>query len=119
MSIDKIFVGIFSLVGIVLTFWFLLMKKEKEVKVLDSIDIIVNGGYSPEVVSIPYGKTTKLNFIRKDSNSCLEEIVLGDFKIKKHLPINKKVTIEITPKKKGEFGYSCGMNMYHGKIIVK
>ena len=60
-----------------------------------------------------------LTFLRKDSNSCLEEVVLGDFKVRKYLPLNQKITIELTPQKAGEFGYSCGMNMFHGKIIVK
>ena len=94
------------------------MRKEKEVKVWDSIDIIVNGGYYPEIISIPYGKTTKLNFTRKDPSSCLEEIVLGDFKIRKTLPLNQTITIPITPQKEGEYIYSCGMNMFHGKIKV-
>ncbi len=119
MTLDKIIVTVVGLVGIVFTYWFFLMKKEKEIEVLDSVDIIVEGGYSPNVIVIPKGKTTKINFIRKDPNSCLEEIVLGDFKIKKHLPLNQKVTIEITPQQSGEFGYACGMNMYHGKVIVK
>lgn len=119
MTIDKIFVLIFSGLGIILTYWFFLMKKEQEVEVLDSVDIIVEGGYKPEVISIAFNKTTKLNFIRKDTNSCLEEIVLGDFKIRKYLPLNQKITIEITPQKKGEFRFSCGMGMFHGKIIVK
>ena len=116
---DKIIVTIMGLIGMGFTYWFFLVKKDKEIAVLDSIEIIVEGGYSPNVISIPKGKTTKINFIRKDSNSCLEEVVLGDFHIKKHLPLNQKVTVEITPQKRGEFGYSCGMNMYHGKIIVK
>lgn len=30
MSIDKILVGFFGLLGIVFTYWFFLMKKEKE-----------------------------------------------------------------------------------------
>lgn len=119
MTIDKILVLIFSGLGILFTYWFFLMKKEKEITVTDSMDITVEGGYNPEVISIPFGKTTKLNFIRKDTNSCLEEVVLGDFKIRKFLPLNQKVTIELTPKKKGEFGYSCGMNMFHGKIVVR
>jgi plastocyanin domain-containing protein len=46
-------------------------------------------------------------------------VILGDFKIRKFLPLNQKVTVELTPQKSGEFGYACGMNMYHGKIIVK
>ena len=134
---DKILVTIIGILGIGFTYWFFLMKKEKEVAVSRSVDstgslqvdITVEGGYSPEVISIPKGKTTKINFIRKDPNSCLEEVVLGDFsaeggsasggKIRKYLPLNQKVTVELTPQKSGEFGYACGMNMYHGKIIVK
>lgn len=119
MTPDKIIVTISGLIGIAFTYWFFLAKKEREVHVADSVDIIVEGGYCPEVISIPKGKTTKLNFIRKDPSSCLEEVVLGDFKIRKHLPLNQKVTIELTPQRSGEFVYACGMNMYHGKIIVK
>ena len=126
MSIDKSLVAIFGAIGVVFTYWFFLMKKEKAVSATDSVDltgsplvdIIVNGGYSPEVISIPCGRTTKLNFIRKDPSSCLEEVVLGDFKIRKFLPLNKKVTVEVTPQNKGEYGFACGMNMFHGKIIV-
>ncbi len=119
MDIDKIIVTAVGLMGVAFTCWFFLMKKEKEVEVSDSVDIIVEGGYSPNVISIPKGKTTKINFIRKDSNSCLEEVVLGDFKVRKYLPLNQKITIELTPQQSGEFGYSCAMNMFHGKIIVK
>ena len=119
MELDKIFVIIFSIAGIAFTYWFFLMKKEKEVNVENEVDIKVSCGYSPEVISIAKGKTTKINFLRTDPTECLSEVVLGDFKIRKELPLNQKVTIEITPQKVGEFGYSCGMNMYHGKIVVK
>lgn len=90
------------------------MKKEKKAVISESgdsagslqVDVIVEGGYSPEVISIPKGKTTKLNFIRKDPSSCLEEVVLPDFKIRKYLPLNQKVTIEINPNKAGEYNFS-------------
>ncbi len=116
---DKVIVTLLGIGGIAFTYWFFLMKNEKEVSVSDSVDITVNGGYSPEVISIPKGKTTKLNFIRTDPTDCLGEVILGDFKIRKELPINQKVTVSITPQKVGEYVYACGMNMYHGKIIVK
>ncbi len=118
MTPDKIIVTIVGLAGIAFTYWFFLMRNEKEVTVSDSVDIIVDGGYQPEVISIPQGKSTKLNFIRKDQSSCLEEVVLGDFKIRKFLPLNQKVTIELKPQEKGEYDYACGMNMFHGKIRV-
>ncbi|MDP3973441.1 MAG: cupredoxin domain-containing protein [Candidatus Daviesbacteria bacterium] len=119
MSIDKVLVIIFGLIGVIFTYWFFLMKKEKEVEAVGEVDIKVSGGYSPEVISVPLGKTTRINFLRTDPTDCLSEVVLGDFKIKRQLPLNEKVTVEITPQKAGAFGYSCAMNMYHGKIIVK
>ena len=116
---DKLLVTSFGIFAIFFTYWFFLFKNEKEIEVKDSVDILVKGGYSPEVISVKKNKTTTLNFIRKDENSCLEEVILSDFKIKKYLPLNKKITIKITPKESGTFNFSCGMNMYHGKIIVK
>lgn len=119
MTLDKILVAIFSIAGITFTYWFFLMRKEEVVSVTDSVDIIVEGGYKPEVISIPKGKTTILNFLRKDPSSCLEEVVLSDFKIRKFLPLNKTVPIEILPQKSGEYRFECGMNMFQGKIIVE
>ena len=119
MSIDKIIVGIVSVLGVGFTFWFFLGKREKETVVSDSVDIAVEGGFSPEIISLSKGKKTKLNFLRTDPSSCLEEVVLSDFKIRKQLPLNQKVVIELTPEKSGEFTYTCGMGMYHGKIIVR
>lgn len=119
MTVDKIIVLVIGALGILFTYWFFLMKKTKEVRVKDEVDIVVEGGYSPEVISVARGKTTKINFFRKDPTDCLEEVVLGDFKIRKHLPLNHKVSVEITPQKEGEYVYSCGMNMYHGKILVR
>ena len=119
MSLDKILVTVTGIAGIAFTYWFFLRKNEKEVEVSGSIDIIVDGGYSPDIISVPKGKITKINFTRRDPTDCLSEVVLPDFKIKKYLPLNQKVTVEITPQQVGEFGYACSMNMYHGKIIVR
>ncbi len=119
MTIDKIIVSFFVFLGMALTYWFFLMKKEEVVSVTDTVDIIVKGGYSPNTISVAKGKTTTLNFTRIDSSSCLEDIVIPDFKIRKYLPMNKEVSISITSQKEGEYEISCGMNMFHGKIIVK
>ncbi len=119
MGLDEIFVAILGMVGIVFTYWFFLMKKDKVVQVENSVDILVDGGYSPGTISIKSNKTTRINFLRKDKSSCLEEVILPDFKIKQYLPLNKTVSISITPKKTGEYEISCGMSMFHGKIVVE
>ncbi|KKT82625.1 MAG: hypothetical protein A3B99_04690 [Candidatus Yanofskybacteria bacterium RIFCSPHIGHO2_02_FULL_44_12b] len=118
MDTDKIILTILGGIGIIFTYWFFLMKKDQVVSVKDEIEIVVEGGYSPDSISIPKGKTSRLIFLRRDPSACLEEVVLGDFKIRRQLPLNQKVTIELTPQQIGEFKYSCGMGMYHGKIIV-
>ena len=120
MSPDKIIVIMLGFLSILFIYWFFLMKKSKAVSVsAGSVDIAVLGGYSPEVITVPLGKTTRLNFLRTDPSSCLEEVVIGDFHVRKTLPLNEKVSIDITPKKAGEYAYSCGMGMFHGKIIVE
>lgn len=116
---DKIIVTTGGTFAIFFTYWFFFLKKIDEIEASGNIDVLVKGGYSPEVISIKKGKPITLNFTREDSNSCLEEVVLSDFKIKKYLPLNKTVSIEITPEKTGNFDFTCGMNMFHGKLIVK
>lgn len=120
MTPDKILVLILGISSIVFTYWFFFMKKSQTAETTgDAVDILVEGGYRPDKISIPFGKTTTLIFERKDPSSCLEEVVLSDFKIRKFLALDDKTEIQITPNKKGEFVFSCGMGMYHGKLIVK
>lgn len=116
---DKVIVTLGGSFCILFVFWYFFMKKDQIVEAGESIDILVEGGYKPSSISVPYGRTTKLNFLRKDENSCLEDVVLADFKIKRSLPMNQKVTIELNPDKKGTFNFSCSMGMFHGKLIVK
>lgn len=118
-SFDKFIVLDLCLLGIFFTYWFFLMKKSTVFDAKsDEVDIVVEGGYQPDVIKIKHGQTTKLNFLRKDSSSCLEEVVLWDFKIRRKLPLNEKVVIVLRPEKKGEFTFTCGMNMFHGKLLV-
>jgi plastocyanin domain-containing protein len=119
MTTDKILVTIFGSGFIVFIYWFFFGKRSDAVTAGETVDILVDGGYKPENIKIKKGKTTKLVFIRKDPSSCLEEIVIPDFKIKKYLPLNEKVEITLTPDKVGIYQTHCGMNMFHGKIIVE
>jgi plastocyanin domain-containing protein len=115
---DKILVtsGGALLIGFI--YWFFFGKRDEVAAISEAIDILVDGGYRPAAIRIKKGKAATLKITRRDSNSCLEEIIIPDFKISKYLPLNKEVKIEITPQKSGEFGFHCGMNMYHGKIVV-
>lgn len=83
------------------------------------VDVEVSGGYSPEVVTLKKGVPATLNFTRKDASSCLDRVVFSDFGINKELPQNEQQSIKIDTTKSGEFQWACGMDMFHGKLIIK
>ena len=116
---DKVIVTLFGLAAIVFVYWFFLRKPERPVAVSDVVKILVEGGYRPDVIEVHQGHPVTLQFLRTDPSSCLEEVVLGDFQIRTFLPVNETVPVTITPARQGTFVYSCGMNMFHGKILVK
>jgi plastocyanin domain-containing protein len=120
MEIDKVIVllsGILISLGIYT--YFLKPRKKDVVHASGAITITVDGGYTPQTIQIKKGEKTKLTFVRKDPSDCLEEIVIPDFGKKMYLPLNKETSLEITPEKAGEYSMHCGMNMFHGKIVVK
>lgn len=119
MNIDQIIVIAAAVGGIAGVGWFFLGKRSVAVKAAGEIEIIVDGGYSPETIEVPVGKPTVLHFFRKDPSSCLEEVVIADFKIRKPLALNERTDITITPPRAGTFRFSCGMGMFHGTVIAK
>ena len=83
------------------------------------VAIEVLGGYSPSVVTVRQGQPVRLEFHRADTDSCTEEVVLEDFGIRQYLPAYQTTSIEFTPTLAGTYGFSCGMGMVHGKLIVE
>ena len=83
------------------------------------VDVTVKGGYQPAQVTAEAGRPIRLNFTRRESTPCGEEVVLPEFGRRAHLPEGRAVAIEITPERPGEYEFTCGMNMYKGKIIVR
>jgi plastocyanin domain-containing protein len=83
------------------------------------VDVTVKGGYQPSSIIVKAGQPLRLNFTRRESTPCGEEVVLPEFGKRAHLPENRAVPIEIVPEKPGEYEFTCGMNMYKGKLIVR
>ena len=83
------------------------------------IDVTVKGGYQPASITAEAGRPVRLNFTRRESTPCGEEVVLPEFGRRAHLPQDKTVAIEVTPQAPGEYEFTCGMNMYKGRLIVR
>ncbi|RUR75349.1 cupredoxin domain-containing protein [Chlorogloeopsis fritschii PCC 9212] len=114
--------GGLGLIGLEL-WWFLLSKpksqKAQSKQGIQEVTITVDGGYEPSQVVVNAGQKVRLNFYRKDSSSCLEEIRLPDFHIAQQLPLNQVTPIEFTPNQPGTYTFTCGMNMFRGAIKVE
>lgn len=89
-----------------------------EVNGVQKIEIVVDGGYKPEVVQLKLDVPAEITFLRKSSSSCFDEVLLPDFGKQAKLSVNQPYTIKLLPNKPGSFTYSCGMHMFFGKIEV-
>lgn len=80
--------------------------------------VIVKNGYEPSEVHFKQGKPAELTFKMKTDNSCLQKVVFKDLNKDIDLFENKIATVEIPTDKSGEYDFACGMDMFHGKVIV-
>lgn len=125
MSPDRIFVTITGLVLIAFIFWFFWMKKTKGSVAKTTAYghqealILVKGGYTPDVILVRRNTPVKLNFIREETASCSEMVLLPDFNRSAQLPTGETVSIEFVPDKVGEYEFTCQMGMLRGKLIVE
>jgi plastocyanin domain-containing protein len=111
--------GLAVISWIVWHFWLWQRNNAIATKVVDHLDITVKGGYQPATIMAKAGHPITLNFTRKESSPCGEEVVFPDFGKRAYLPEGKAISIEINPKKPSVYEFTCGMNMYKGKLIVE
>lgn len=76
-------------------------------------------GYEPASMTVQAGRPIKLRFLRTSENVCGTEVMFPSLDLKRALPLNQPVDIELTPSKSGEVAFVCDMNMLKGTIIVQ
>jgi plastocyanin domain-containing protein len=124
MDTLEILVVVSGVALVALVLWYFFGEREATAAAVDDrgvqeIKITVKGGYSPDVVVVKEGMPVRLDFYRDETSSCSEQVVFGDFGIARDLPAFRTTPIEFTPDRKGEFTWTCGMNMLRGKLIVE
>ena len=111
--------GGLGLIGAELWWFMFSQTKSQKAQVKQGIlevNILVDGGYTPDRIEVRTGEPVKLNFFRKDPSSCLEQVLLPDFNKALDLTLNQTTSVEIMPEKPGEYTFTCGMNMYRGVV---
>jgi len=95
------------------------VKKSSKPKAQTARVLITESGYSRTSINLRRGVPTRITFLRQTDATCATEVVISEYGIKKELPLNTPVVVSFTPKRSGEVGFTCGMNMMHGKLIVR
>jgi plastocyanin domain-containing protein len=84
-----------------------------------SVRIVVDGGYSPSVVTVEAGRPVRLEFERRESSGCTEEVVVPDFGIRTFLPAHQITPVQFTPVRPGTYEFTCGMGMVRGRLVAR
>ena len=94
------------LIGLIV-WWFFGKRKISETEAIMSgskqkVEVVVNGGYTPNTVVLKQGVPAELVFDRKDPSGCFSHVVFPDFGINEELPVGEQHTIAIDTSKTGE-----------------
>lgn len=79
---------------------------------------VTEDGFVPSKIKANKGEKLRLLITRKTDHTCAKEIVIKEAGIDTKLPLDKTVTVVVTPKKSGELKYACGMDMITGVIFI-
>ena len=88
--------------------------KKIEIKVTDA-------GFEPREVRVKKGEPVTLSFLRTTDRTCIKAVDIPAEKVKNfQLPLDKWVSLTITPTKAGVEAFHCtAMGMGGGKIVVE
>lgn len=75
-------------------------------------------GYTPARVAAKPGERVRLVFVRTTDDGCGQQLALPALEIRKDLPLDTAVAIDVTAPAKGELAFTCGMDMYRGAVVV-
>ncbi|MCY1057668.1 cupredoxin domain-containing protein [Nannocystis sp. SCPEA4] len=82
------------------------------------IEVVVDGSYRPDRITVTEGERVRLKFVRRDRSPCTREVVFAALGIRRELPTDQPVTIELPVLSVGTYEFHCGMNMTRGVLEV-
>lgn len=84
----------------------------------DARVMITDKGFEPDRLTISSAGPVLVTFVRTTDNTCAKDVAVPSQNIKRALPLNQPVVIELT-QTRGEIAFTCGMNMLRGAIVVQ
>jgi plastocyanin domain-containing protein len=76
-------------------------------------------GFTPSSVSAPAGQKVRLTFKRTTDEGCGQQVAFPALNLRRDLPLDKPVSVDVTVPASGSLGFQCGMGMYKGAVVVQ
>jgi plastocyanin domain-containing protein len=76
-------------------------------------------GFAPSEIKLAKGEAATLVFKRTSDKTCATAVDFPELKVKKDLPLNQEVAIEIPTGEARTLGFQCGMGMYKSKVVIQ
>src|SRR5699024_10561461 len=81
--------------------------------------IVVNGGYSPSTVILKNCLSAQVCLDRRASTACSYHVGFEQLRANEHVTQQKSTTVYIPAAKAATYQLAWGMDMFHGKVIIK
>lgn len=82
------------------------------------IAVRIQGGYQPDRVEIAAGERVRLVFTRTEYTGCTREVVFPELGLRRALPTDQAVSIDLPALAPSTYSFHCGMKMIHGTLVV-
>jgi P-type Cu+ transporter len=69
-------------------------------------------------VRVRQGVPVEITFDRQEAGECTSQVVFPDLRVSAALPAHTQTVVRLRPERAGTFGFACGMNMVHGRLVV-
>ena len=121
---STVLVNLAGVLAIAWIVWYFFLSRRQSVVTatavagVQEIEILVKGGYKPDVVRVAPNVPLRLRFRREETSACSEEIVFPDFGVKRSLPAFATTAIDLPASPPGTYRFACGMDMLHGSLVV-
>jgi len=79
-------------------------------------------GFTPGSLALPKGgpgSKVAVTFLRTTDKTCATEVVFPDLGVKKDLPLDTPVSVDVPTDAARTLAFQCGMAMYKGALVVK
>ncbi len=80
---------------------------------------VTEKGFEPASLTVPAGDSVKVTFLRTTESTCGTEVIFPELKLRKELPLNEPVTVELPAHPGHTLKFQCGMDMLRGTVVVR